>query len=285
MRRKKRSHCAGRTVECFARPASTKVDQMKGHSVKNIPTRLILRCALPLALLTSGIAPVSAFAQSTTERRSGPEASASKHVQDSIAVVRRLESDATMQLVMRDARGVFIVPTYGRAAFGVGGQGGAGVLLVRQSGGSWSDPAFYNIGGLSIGAQVGAEGGPVAFVLQNDKAVQRFTDKNNFSLSADAGLTVTNWTRIAQGSTGEGDVVAWSGTRGLFGNVATLSVNDIRFNSRLTQSYYGKAASAADVMGGKVQNADANGLKQALAEAASGAASGKSSGGKGASDN
>ena len=113
--------------------------------------------------------------------------------------------------------------------------------------------------------------------------MQRFTDKNNFSLSADAGLTVINWAKIAQGSTGEGDVVAWSGTKGLFGNVATLGVNDIRFNSRLTQSYYGKTASAADVISGKVKNPEADGLKQALAEAASGTATGKSSGGKGSS--
>ncbi len=248
--------------------------------MKNRPFRLILRCALPLALLAVTLPPQAAFAQSTQQRNRGAESGAAKHVQDAIAVVRRIEGDATMQRVLQDAHGVFIVPTYGRAALGVGGQGGAGVLLVKQAGGTWSDPAFYNIGGISIGAQAGAEGGPIAFVLKNEKAVQRFTDKNNFSLSADAGLTVINWAKIAQGSTGEGDVVAWSGTKGLFGNVATLGVNDIRFNQKLTQSYYGKTASAADVIGGKVSNPAADNLKQALAEAVSGTATGKSSGGK-----
>ena len=68
----------------------------------------------------------------------------------------------------------------------------------------------------------------------------------------------------------------------MFGNVATLGVNDIRFNSRLTQSYYGKMASADDVMSGKVKNPESDSLKQALAEAVSGTATGTSSGGKSA---
>ena len=246
------------------------------------PNRLIFGFMLPLSMLATINLPSPVLAQASPQSERGAEDSASKHVNDAIAVVRRMDADKTMQRVMQDARGVFIVPTYGRAAFGIGGQGGAGVLLVKQPDGAWSDPVFFNIGGISIGAQAGAEGGPVAFVLKNDKAVQRFTDINNFSLSADAGLTVINWAKIAQGSTGLGDVVAWSGTKGLFGNVATLGVNDIRFNSRLTQSYYGKMASADDVMSGKVKNPESDSLKQALAEAVSGTATGTSSGGKSA---
>lgn len=58
-------------------------------------------------------------------------------------------------------------------------------------------------------------------MLNNEKAVERFKRKNNFALSADAGLTVVNWAKIAHGSVGAGDVVAWTGTAGLLGNVAT----------------------------------------------------------------
>lgn len=245
----------------------------------------IAQWALPLGLLITFAAPSMVLAQTSPkqespkhESRESIKVSASRHVNDAVSAVRRMEAEPAMQPVMQAARGVYIVPTYGRAALGVGGQGGAGVLLVRQ-GNQWTDPAFYNIGGISVGAQVGLEGGPVAFVLKNDKAVQRFTDKNNFSLSADAGLTVINWARIAQGSTGEGDVVAWSGTKGLFGNVATLSVNDIRFNSRLTNAYYGKTTSAMDVINGKASSPESDELKQALASASAGAATGKSGGG------
>ena len=245
-------------------------------------SHLIIRCLIPMTLLVVASSPLPAMAQAVQKRETQEayERSANKHVANAVAVVKRMELDPTMQRVMVDAKGVYILPTYGRAAVGIGGQGGAGVLLVRQ-GPDWSEPAFYNIGGISIGAQVGAEGGAIAFVLKNDKAVQRFTDKNNFSLTADAGITVVNWTKIAQGSTGEGDVVAWSGTKGLFGNVATIGVNDIRYNERMTSAYYGKTTTAMEVIDGKVKNPSSEALKQALAETTSGAASGKSGGGTG----
>ena len=214
------------------------------------------------------------------EGKRSPEISSAKHVDDALVVVRQLESDATMRKLLQDASGVFIVPTYGRAALGIGAHGGAGVLLVKKASGNWTNPVFYNIGGISIGAQAGAQAGSVAFVLNNDKAVQRFTDKNNFSLSADTGLTVINWAKVAEGSTGAGDATAWTATKGLFGNVATIGVNDIRFNQRLTNAYYKQTrnVASADIINGKFNNAGADSLKQALANISSGSASGSSTG-------
>ncbi|MGZ3241976.1 MAG: lipid-binding SYLF domain-containing protein, partial [Burkholderiaceae bacterium] len=202
---------------------------------------------------------------------------ATKHVNDAVTVVHRMEAEPRMNNLMQQAKGVFIVPSYGRAALGVGGRGGAGVLLVKRDDGTWSDPAFYNIGGISVGIQAGVEGGPIALILNNDKAVNSFMQKKNkFSLSADAGLTVVNWAKVAQGTVGTGDVVVWAGTKGLFGNVATLSVNDIRFNQNETTAYYHQTLTASDVISGKVKNPQADTLKEALATTSTGTASGSS---------
>lgn len=224
---------------------------------------------------TSGSSDTQTPANAPTSKR---ESAAAKHVTDAVAVVHRMESEPRMKDLLQQAKGVFIVPTYGRAAVGIGGSGGAGVLLVKRDDGTWSDPAFYNIGGISVGVQAGAEGGPIAMVLNNDKAVNKFMQKNNFALSADAGLTVVNWAKIAQGSVGTGDVVAWAGTKGLFGNVATLGVNDIRFNQNETTAYYHQTVAANDVISGKVKNPQADMLKQALAATSTGTASGSSGG-------
>jgi lipid-binding SYLF domain-containing protein len=220
------------------------------------------------------------MATPSLEGKRSPEISSAKHVEDALAVVKQLESDSTMRKLLQDASGIFIVPTYGRAALGIGAHGGAGVLLVKKASGNWTDPIFYNIGGISIGAQAGAQAGSVAFVLNNEKAVQRFTDKNNFSLTADTGLTVINWAKVAEGSTGAGDATAWAATKGLFGNVATIGVNDIRYNQRLTNSYYKQTrnVTSSEVISGKFSNAGADGLKQALANISSGSATGSSSG-------
>lgn len=145
----------------------------------NKPRSSFILCyALPLTIMVTACSPLPGFAQAAPKREQSQsaETSANKHVKDAVSTVKRMESDSTMQRVMQDAKGVYIVPTYGRAALGVGAQGGAGVLLVKQ-GSEWGDPAFYNIGGINIGAQAGAEGGAVAFVLKNDKAIKRFTNK------------------------------------------------------------------------------------------------------------
>jgi lipid-binding SYLF domain-containing protein len=213
---------------------------------------------------SSGNASTS-VSKSNANTSSGASSAATKHVDDAAAVVRRMASEPALASLMSRAKGTFIIPSYGRAALGLGASGGAGVFLEKTSGGTWSDPAFFNVGGISVGLQAGAEGGPVVMLLMNDKAVASFRQKNNFNLRADAGLTVVNWSRQAQGSVGTGDVIVWSGAKGLFGNVATLAINDIRFNQKATQSYYGKPVTVQDVVSGKATNPQADSLKQALA--------------------
>jgi lipid-binding SYLF domain-containing protein len=64
----------------------------------------------------------------------------------------------------------------------------------------------------------------------------------------------------------------WSGTKGLFGNAATIAVNDIHFNQRANDSYYGKPTSVQEVVDGKATNPSSKQLTQALASASGGAA-------------
>lgn len=197
------------------------------------------------------------------------EVLAARHVDDAVDVVHKIKAEPKMRTLLQHAKGIFIIPHYGRAAIGVGGSGGAGTLLVKHPDGTWSDPAFYDLGGINIGLQAGVEGGPVAMVLNNEKAVDKFMQKNNFSLGADAGITVVNWTKVAQGTAGKADVAAWSSTKGLFGNVASINVTDIRFNHTLGDAYYGRATTPDDIVHGKAGNAQADPLRQALSSISS----------------
>lgn len=229
-----------------------------------------LLAAAACAVAMSGPAPAqntAAQAADTTSATGAHESTAAKHVGAAVDVARRLQGDSRVRPLLQTAKGVFIVPSYGRAALGVGGAGGAGVLLVHRSDGTWSDPVFYNAGGLSLGLQAGVQAGAFALVLNNDRAVQEFLKKNNFSLNAKAGITVVNWAKQAQASGGTGDVIAWADTKGLFGDVLTLELNDIRFNQQLTNAYYHRTLSASDVVAGKAANAQAAPLLQAIAGA------------------
>jgi len=205
----------------------------------------------------------------------GEAKDAEQHLGKAVKVLHQMEADAKMKPLLQKAKGVFIIPTYGEAALGIGGEGGPGVLLVRQ-GNAWSDhPAFYTTGGISVGIQAGVKGGAVAFVLNNDKALNSFKQDNKFALSADAGLTVVNWSKMAEGTADKSDVIAWSDTKGLFAGAA-VALNDIRFDKKETGAYYQQTVAANDVVAGKVKNPHSSTLKQALAETGSGTASGSS---------
>jgi lipid-binding SYLF domain-containing protein len=48
---------------------------------------------------------------------------------------------------MARAHGIAVIPHVAKGAFGVGGQWGKGVMSQRREDGSWSAPAYVEIGG------------------------------------------------------------------------------------------------------------------------------------------
>ncbi len=225
-------------------------------------------------LLAAGIAAFLLLPTAHGASQTEDKTTAGKRLSDAVGVVNAMSALPRMPELLAKAHGIYIVPNYGRAALGVGVAGGSGVLMARKPGGSWSNPAFFDIGNISVGLQAGAEGGPIVLLLQNDRAVEHFRSKNNFALSADAGLTVVNYSRIAEGIV-TGDVVAWSSNKGLFGNVATLAINDIRYNQRLTDAYYGKTMTAQQALDSKEPEPQAEALRKVLRKPATPAGAGK----------
>ena len=213
-----------------------------------------------------------------TERHKREMRKATEHVNQAVRVVQQMQESPDMRALLQRAKGVFVVPKYGGAALGVGARGGAGVLLVR-SGDTWSQPAFYNMGGISAGLQAGVEAGAIAFVLNDQKALNSFMQNNKFSLGADAGLTLADWSRRGEGSAGWGNITAWADTEGLFGGVA-LNISDVDYDEDETAAYYQRQVAARDVLAGKVRNPHADTLRQTLASiSGSGAASSMGAGG------
>ncbi|MFL6709651.1 MAG: YSC84-related protein [Massilia sp.] len=199
------------------------------------------------------------------------EMAAARHVQEAAGVVGRMVAEPRMRDLLQQARGIFIVPRYGRAAMlGVGAAGGAGVLLIKQKAGVWGGPAFYDLGSVSAGAQGGGEEGAIALVLINETAVNRFTQKTAFALTAGAGITLVDWSRRRQGAVGDGDVVIWSAARGLYATLLAVGVSGIHYNDSLTRAYYHQQINLPDAVAGRYVNRQSDALRQALAASSPG---------------
>lgn len=108
---------------------------------------------------------------------------ASELVKDATQTLRKMKADQGVKTLLSKAKGVFIVPDYGRGAVGVGIRGGEGALLGKEAD-QWNGPLFYDIGGISVGAQFGGEGGEIAMLLMSDQALRAFKADNTFSLNS-----------------------------------------------------------------------------------------------------
>lgn len=215
-------------------------------------------------VLGSCVAIGPAFASTQSSSGSGNEAnSAQQLVNGATNTVAKIEADSHFDNLLKQAKGVFVMPTLVKGAFIVGGQGAQGVLLKHNSDGTWSDPAFLTIGSISIGAQVGGKAGPAAMLLMTNKALNDFSQGNNFSLNGNAGLTVIGYSAQGQAPVGKGDIVVWSDQSGAFAG-ATISGADVTQNTAQDHQYYGKQVNATQILAGKATNPGAGKLRSAL---------------------
>lgn len=167
---------------------------------------------------------------------------------------------------LKDAEGVLIIPTVAKAGFGIGASGGSGVMLVRNEEQEWSYPAFYTMGSVTFGLQIGGEISEIALVIMT-KAARDSLLSNDFRLGGDISVAVGP---VGAGAKGQiVDVLAFSRTKaGLYGG---LNLEGALFATRETWNrvYYGEDVRAIDILiSGKAVNPGADPLRRVIANAA-----------------
>jgi SH3 domain-containing YSC84-like protein 1 len=163
------------------------------------------------------------------------------------------------------AKGVLIYPQVVKAGFVWGGSGGTGVLLTKDAKtGEWSQPAFYTMGSVSWGLQIGGEVAEVILVVNSQKGVDSLLS-NKFKLGADASIALGP---VGAGAKAEfADFYSFAKSKGLYAGMSfTGSVIDVR--SGLNKAYYGKEATPVDILvKGAVSNKGADALREELKKA------------------
>ncbi len=166
---------------------------------------------------------------------------------------------------VRYAKGLLIMPLLFKGGFFIGGSGGKGVLLAQDAAGTWSNPAFYDVGSASFGLQFGAAGSQVILMIMTEGGLRRFL-KDKFKLGADASISV--------GPEGVGakaeifDIFSFSRIKGLFAGVA-IEGGIVSISRSDNQIYYGQPdVSPRDILlRRKYRNPQADELIRTLTEA------------------
>ena len=174
---------------------------------------------------------------------------------------------AEMRKLSRTAKGIFIAPQVLKGAFVWGVSGGTGVLLVRASDGKWTYPAFYTIGSVSFGLQIGGQASEVILLAMTERGVTTLL-QSSVKLGGDVGLAAGPYGAGAQAATANisADILAFSRSKGLYGGISLDgAVVDVR--DSLNKAYYGKTVTPTDILVKQaVSNSQADTLRASVAK-------------------
>lgn len=220
----------------------------------------------------SFLAVAAAFAAMTAL----PAAAASKAeglVEKSRLTVENMAANEQMgpfvKKFLKNAKGVVIVPQMIKGAFTVGFEGGSGVMLVRGKDETWSYPAFYTLGAVSFGLQIGGSASEIMLLLLTDRGVKAITDGNRIKLGADLGVAAGPVGGGAEAgiTLGSADVLVYSVSKGAYIGIS-LEGSVIEPRRKLNKAYYGVDVGSEPILvDRKYRNPHADKLRAAIARA------------------
>jgi lipid-binding SYLF domain-containing protein len=143
---------------------------------------------------------------------------------------------------------VAVFPEVLKAGFIVGGRGGRGVASCRTPQG-WSAPAFFSLGGGSIGLQIGAQSTDFILLFMNKDGMNSLL-ADKFELGADASVAAGPVGRQVGASTDlkmDAQILSYSRSKGLFAGLELKGVV-IKSDKDDMQDVYGAGVTAKEVL-------------------------------------
>jgi len=198
-----------------------------------------------LAVALVCAAPLSALAVSSMEER----------IDKTIEILEqygKAQGDSIPRQVFHDAKGLAALWVI-KAGFIVAGEGGDGLVVIRK-GNKWSHPSAISAAGAGVGFQAGGSSQDYVLLLNTDNAVEQFSQKGNYTSSAEVEGTAGPVGReLSAGvATVNAPVYTYSFTKGLFGGVS-LSGLGYASADDTNENFYGERLTPKEILGGKVK--------------------------------
>lgn len=220
---------------------------------------------------------VFVFAQSLLGMQASQKQAAQEadRIEKSIQVLKEIvelpkPEEALPGVLLNKAEGLAVFPGVIKAAYGIGGQYGRGIVVIKSETGAWSNPAFIRIIGGSIGWQIGVQKADVILVFKTRKSIENMA-AGKITLGADISVAAGPVGRQAEASTDlemEAEIYSYSKTKGLFAGVSIKGAS-IQIDKDADSAFYGRGdVTAREILYGETMKAPAvvEQLKAALAK-------------------
>jgi lipid-binding SYLF domain-containing protein len=185
-------------------------------------------------------------------RQSNKNSSEAERAADAVNVlhdIMNIPENSIPEELMARAHGIAVIPHVVKGAFGVGGQWGKGLMSQRREDGSWSAPAFIEIGGGSFGFQIGVQASDIVLVFTDEDGIKGIL-KGKVKLGADASATAGPVGRKAEVGTDvllRSAVFAYSRSKGLFAGIS-LDGSVIGIDDSANRKIYGNSVTGEDIL-------------------------------------
>jgi lipid-binding SYLF domain-containing protein len=183
---------------------------------KSIRLDGLIHRAIAIAAILS-FATIIATAQKTDPKRAAEAAKHAQEAADAFTEIMNVADKAIPQGLLDRAQAIAVFPGVFKAGFIGGVRGGHGVISRRVKGG-WSAPAFFDLGGGSVGLQIGAAKTDFVLLFMNDDAIAGLL-KDKFEIGGEGSAVAGPVGRTAAASTDallKAAIISYSRSKGLF---------------------------------------------------------------------
>ena len=177
-----------------------------------------------LLALVLGFAAI-AQPQSKNEKKIVAKSEEAQKASEVFTEIMNVADKAIPQGLLDKAEAIAVFPGVVKAGFIVGGRGGHGVISRRVRGG-WSAPAFFNLGGGSVGLQIGASKTDFVLLFMNNEALGGLF-KDKFEIGGEGSAAAGPVGRSASATTDaqlKAQILSYSRSKGLFAGLEIKGV-------------------------------------------------------------
>jgi len=196
-----------------------------------------------ITLLIAGLVAIPAFASTKTA------VGTLRAAEEVLTASATAPDKAIPKGLLERAECVGVFPGVKKGAFILGGEFGRGVFTCRQPDGTMGSPAFFTLGGGSVGWQAGGKSADVILLIMNRQGVQRLL-KDKFTLGVEAAAAIGPVGRNAEAATDaqmHAEILSWSRSRGVFAGFS-LEGSVVRPSQKTNDAYYGRPVMPADLL-------------------------------------
>ena len=164
--------------------------------------------------------------------------------------IMQMPESSIPQSLLSESSAIAIFPGTLKGGFIWGGRFGQGIIIARDNEtGGWSPPAFFTIGEVSWGLQIGGQSIDIVLVIIGPNALDGFLT-DNFTLGGDASIAAGPIGRDVEINSDlllKGGMFSYSRAKGIFAGVSVKGAV-ITPNNVANRAYYGKDLTPREIL-------------------------------------